>query len=909
MNLPSHQNPTQASRTASAPYNFVPLPEEKELIAVAPQELPDQDRFHTNRKTGYFEVELEVKSPLYVRCALPLADFLRSESEEENKRPFRDRAKNKPDFFYTHDPKQPVIPGSSLRGMLRNLLEVVSYGKMADVMASPKIFFRAVAAEAEDPLKQPYVSIIGNMAKNVKAGYLIKHGDQWKIQPACALKSLQSKNSQKRDDRKDKKRPEKNYLRIKEADIPDGKVSNLKRLNDREYRPQYHEISFELGQETKWVFNKKLGKKISFQEAKATAIGDLDAGLSNRGYLVCTGNMLETGEETQESPRKTFVIVPKSDASANAKKINPQAVQDYLDALTDFQKEEPFDKQMGMLKEGRPVFYVDEEGDEIHYFGHCPNFRIPAMIEREKRAATPNDFVPAYCKETRTIDFAEAIFGHIKGPASGAKPGDKAYAYASRVFVTDAKCDEQAPWLQAAPFVPRILASPKPTAFQHYLVQTNPNIARTLYHYGSRTTETVIRGHKFYWHQGRDESFSAEQWQEAISEEKNKLAELPKDDTQHTQFKPVKPGTRFTFRVYFENLSETELGALCWVLQPLPHPELSKEKEICHHLGMGKPLGMGSVKLNARLFFTDRKTRYEKLFIGDEWQTGIRKPNGKPEPESLEKYRTDFEAEVLKALQLEAQYKHLYDLKRIAMLLKLMEWPGFPAVLPAHPGNRMVTDQDGTTRPNTRYMTIRFEDESIAAEDRNEYRHRPVLPDPEAFGGLLGAQAKLEDDESRVHRSSSSPSPNPPAPRPPKQKTAPQQSNLLNVPLENVTDDAGQHKVRPQAGPPAQRFDRHAPRELQQTDRAALAQIQRQVEAQRLEQERASRFIYQDRQVEKTKIVKVETEIFHVQLSKLPEQTFPVKKKNKWRPYKINDKIKVRISVSSSGEITKVEEA
>lgn len=64
MNLPSHQNPSQEDRTASAPYNFLPLPEVVVPAVKDPdKELPDQDRFHTNRKTGYFEVELTVKSP------------------------------------------------------------------------------------------------------------------------------------------------------------------------------------------------------------------------------------------------------------------------------------------------------------------------------------------------------------------------------------------------------------------------------------------------------------------------------------------------------------------------------------------------------------------------------------------------------------------------------------------------------------------------------------------------------------------------------------------------------------------------------------------------------------------------------------------------------------------------------
>jgi len=784
MKLPPHKNPfddkgnLDPNRTASAPYNFVPLPEK--VVSIEQEELQDQDRFHSDRKTGYFEVELTVKAPLYVRCALPLADFLRSESEEEKKRPFRERAKNTPDFFYTHDPKQPVIPGSSLRGMLRNLLEVVSYGKIADVMASPKIFFRAVPAEAEDPLKQPYVNVIGNMAKNVRAGYLIKHGDQWKIQPALALKSLQLKSGPKRNDRKDKGVSDKNYLRIKEKDIPDGKVSNLKRLNDREYRPQYHEISFELGQETKWVFNKKLGKKISFQEAKATAIGDLDAGLPNKGYLVCTGNMLETGDETQESPRKTFVIVPEADTSAHAKKINSQAVQDYLDALTDFQKEDPFDKQMGMLKEGRPVFYVDDAGEEIFYFGHCPNFRIPAVLDKERRAATPNDFVPDYCKDTKTLDFAEFIFGHTKGPNSGAKPGDKAYAYASRVFITDAKLVEGQSdiWLnkETETIVPRILASPKPTAFQHYLVQQNPNNSRQLYHYGSKTPQlTAIRGFKYYWRQGKKDGLSEHEWKQSIAENDaealKKLQEKPKDDTQHTQFRPLKPGTRFSFRVYFENLSELELGALCWVL----HPFGDEQQEYCHSLGMGKPFGMGASKLEAKLYVCDRSKRYSQLFdpSGD-WHTGCDMAVSLTSRETLKNLIQPFEKHLIDALKPDRPCQHLYDLRRISMLLKMLEWPGYRAVMPDAGGKLMLTTASGETRPNTRYMMIRLPVGENQYE--NEYKSRPVLPDPSAFGGLLGAQAAPSGDNKDKPDSTASPSPKSAAPKPPQSKKKSQQS-------------------------------------------------------------------------------------------------------------------------------------
>src|SRR5437764_335441 len=38
--------------------------------------------------------------------------------------------------------------------------------------------------------------------------------------------------------------------------------------------------------------------------------------------------------------------------------------------------------------------------------------------------------------------------------------------------------------------------------------------------------------------------------------------------------------------------------------------------------------------------------------------------------------------------------------------------------------------------PNTRYMTVQLP--GVPPNQRNEYRYRPVLPGPEAFGDLTG---------------------------------------------------------------------------------------------------------------------------------------------------------------------------
>ena len=65
---PQHKNPTRKERTATAPYNFVPLPER--VIAFRNQPgsaiAIDQGVYHDNRYTGWIDVELETLSPVYV---------------------------------------------------------------------------------------------------------------------------------------------------------------------------------------------------------------------------------------------------------------------------------------------------------------------------------------------------------------------------------------------------------------------------------------------------------------------------------------------------------------------------------------------------------------------------------------------------------------------------------------------------------------------------------------------------------------------------------------------------------------------------------------------------------------------------------------------------------------------------
>lgn len=660
--IPKHTPTIPQTRTAIAPYNFVPLPEK----VVPAEELQTHDTYHAGCYTGSIVCELTTASPLYVRCGYTPEEYATLANKPFDQMTDEEKRK-RAQFFNLGDPKRPLIPGSSLRGLLRTLVEIASYGKMDRVTDRPRYFFRAVAAKSDDPLGKPYRELF----KNVRAGYLVKQGNAWFIQPAKVINGT-------------------TFIKIKEQYINTRRIG-LIRLHDPNYRPQYIRVSF-----THSMFTDKRG-----QRSQRIDQIDLPGVLPNEGWLVTSGNMLETGKPGARTQRTSHCVVPLPDGPLL--KIADQAIDDYRAGLTEFQKgptdiepahDRPFSETDGVLKDGRPIFYCEPfRGDsEVRFFGHSPNFRIPYWREAVKRAATPADFVPDSLKDPTIIDMAEAIFGYVRPDKQ--KKGEQARA--GRVFISDALLlPGQTDVLYAEPVTPHILGGPKPTTFQHYLVQQQADRVQTgtnrqgrpihqlpLAHYGSPTPdETVIRGHKLYWHKG-------ETGLDAIREtDQEKITRAPK---QYTQIRPVKPDTKFEFTIRFENLSQIELGALLWVLR------IAADEDYRLKLGMGKPLGMGAVQIISTVHHSDRVTRYTTLFDDDTWATCESQMSAQQQEECI----TTFEAYVLKHSC--EKTNRLKDTLRMQCLLALLKWPG-PSV------------------SETRYMQI---------EPQNEYRNRPVLPSP-----------------------------------------------------------------------------------------------------------------------------------------------------------------------------------
>lgn len=652
---PRHNNSKRPDRIAHAPYNFVPLPEQ---IVQVDYEIPGHDVY--TGYTGYLNCTLTTLTPTYTRAAMN-PQFFAMWADEIRKMMQDDQAREEyAQFFHLDDAERPVIPGSSLRGMTRALVEIAGYGKVQWVGDDLKVTFRAVAAAKDDPLKEPYERMLGKFGRNVRAGYLLRKRDGWYVQPALQPSDLGWPGQDA-------------YLKVKDWQVPSSAIPDLVRFNTLSYQPQYHEVSFDV----------KVRKGKRGKYATISQIGTISAGYKHKGALVCTGNMRETGSSDQPSPRKNYALVLAENYQVSPLKISEQSIADYLAGLTPFQKEPPFDGQTGCLKESRPIFYVERDG-RIVAFGHSPNFRIPAWLNDTRRVSTPLDFVPEALHRhvdeagNEVIDLAEAIFGYVP-------EGKRTSSRAGRVYFTDAvrEPNQESVWLPEGIVTPQILGSPKPTTFQHYLVQDknrrhNPDDKRQLAHYGTPTpSETVIRGHKLYWH--KQEGLATADFVEAKTPDWS-------SDKQHTQIKPVQPGVAFRFRVYFENLTDVELGALLWALD-LPDGHH-------HKIGMGKPLGLGSVAIEPRLVLTNCPARYRQLFDGDGWYTGER------EELNRQQFREEFEQYVLKCMERKAREdaQSLAEVPRIQMLLKMLEWPGPDA--------------------DTSYMEL------------EKFKDRRVLPDP-----------------------------------------------------------------------------------------------------------------------------------------------------------------------------------
>lgn len=232
-----------------------------------------------------------------------------------------------------------------------------------------------------------------------------------------------------------------------------------------------------------------------------------------------------------------------------------------------------------------PCFYKIENG-KVQHFGHGRFYRIPYD-------KSIGNHLPAALKlQKDVVDLTESILGRSRD-------------WAGRASFSEAHLCNEPKWCECSK--PQPLMGPKPTSYQFYLNQNSKT--DTCENWNNK--DATIRGYKLYWHQSKDK---AKSWKNSSNTNSDKLSKY---------IQPIDSGMTFKSRIYFDNLSDIELGALLLTLNlDQLDAEADEKKSISYKLGKGKSIGLGSIKLNSSLYILDRDKRYNTLFDKNTWQLG-----------------------------------------------------------------------------------------------------------------------------------------------------------------------------------------------------------------------------------------------------------------------------------------------
>lgn len=561
---------------ARTPYNFVKL--NKDILntplgtyivqqddeAILTEEYMDFVKSE-GKYSGYFNIELTNKTPLYIG--------------------------SKNGFFSAAG--EVVVPGSSVRGCLKNIFKIITCSAFradkdnADVEDS-KLYFRDMASPFK-PLKKLYLSkMISDDARKTlktKAGLLVKDKkDRYYIIPS-EYEAQKGKyfngvkyvngytgynkvavyvgiNPTPRLQKNERKGSACIIWHADYVDVFTGEMQNKKAF----YRLKKPDWNNKLAVDAELIetYRADIERRFSSENKKKGLYNLLDTDMAVSGEKPVV-------KKLDINPYVDIVKIPYEKITSGKfgnKPIFKNLRCEVNEDLPEIKNEEQRLKNLkdNVLVPGArinflenvkeyvrivPCFYTVENG-RVKAFGTNPYFRIPY----NKGIA---DHVPANLKINK-IDFADAVFGYR----------DK---WGGRVFFEDLYLKDGLSAAFERPDKHKILMGPQPTSFQFYL-EPKDNEAATW------DDGTNIRGYKLYWHKKCD-------WQDRGN---------AKNSSLQKEIQPLKPGHTFIGRIRFENLCEIELGALCALFT------LGAEKNICYKMGMGKPLGMGTVKITGNLF-------------------------------------------------------------------------------------------------------------------------------------------------------------------------------------------------------------------------------------------------------------------------------------------------------------------
>lgn len=536
-------------------YNFVPAPKESEVFCPDWADQVSHDLPFSDGESGEIDITITAETPIFIR---------NGHSKEEEMNEFS--------HYVINGEKKYFIPATSLKGMFRNVLEILTLSEM-----NPKLVNNDRYAHRDLTDGSLYRNLYNS--GEVRCGWLkVGENGLWEIEDCGVPQRISYSEIDKSFGT--------TFQSILTPEVYENvtnyldKEKNIKfECEGKHYTKDKREYSYDLR-------NKKVSKKLksSFKNAKGKyelinkklnqeyhSINEIQRDGINY-YLVFTGS-----PSFDKQKEFLFPIVSNTNVIplSRDQEISKKKRKDFLFAYKDEDSNnisKDWDFWRGELKKenGRvPIFFTEENG-EIKHFGLAFMYKLP--YEHSIHEVLP-------IKTNKNgINLPELIFGKI---------GDEGLK--GRVFVGNAKIAEGSN-PTVLPMKKEILASPKASYLPFYLMQFDKRNGQ--YKYLSYQNEVELNGYKRYPVHNSGKDFSPEflgNYDEI--QKKNKKV--------FSFFKPLDKGVKFKVKVRFHNLNLVEIGALLSAIT-----FHGNEKKAFHSLGSVKPYGYGKIKCTLTNLYT-----------------------------------------------------------------------------------------------------------------------------------------------------------------------------------------------------------------------------------------------------------------------------------------------------------------
>lgn len=467
-----------------SPYNFVPAPKESEVFKPDWAKQVSHDIPFSDSESGEIEIRITAQTPVFIRNGHAKDDQTNEFSH----------------FYDKNGQKHYFIPGTSIKGMLRNVLEIISFSRLnPNLVNNDRYAYRDLTKDSLYLKKYKAQEILG--------GWLLENPDgSWQIEECENMVFI-------------------HHSELKKKGFPFRDEFLNKNPSDKSAQYKYIKAK-QLNLELNWTFA-QTSKQLFGNVTRNMAHFD-DNG--KPGTLVFSGQSGRRNEYDDPHSGKVHEFVFFDAPNPKSYVISKEMQRDfkfiyYNDDKNNISKDWKFWRN-DFLEKGKkvPVFFSKSSDGKINHFGLAYMYKLPYTN-------SVHQMQPLNEYNILQMDLATTMFG-----MTGSK---QVASLKGRVIFGHALASKSAALIQEQK---EIMANPKASFFPYYITQDSKN---------TNTYENIstLRGFKRYP-------------VHSVTSTGNYDEQQRTNPNIFSSFKPLDKDTVFTCKIRFNNLKEQEIGAL-----------------------------------------------------------------------------------------------------------------------------------------------------------------------------------------------------------------------------------------------------------------------------------------------------------------------------------------------------------